>query len=82
MKSPPSPSSNPYPVPFPSPTTRALDGVTKDGAGVIVEGIDVDVVEDVDADTDAGKPVLEDSPVVVRLEIALSLEVVFGNVSK
>lgn len=60
----------------------ALDGVTKDGAEVIVEGTDVDVVADVDADTDAGKPALEDSPVVVRLEIGLSLEVVFGNVSK
>ncbi|KAL9628703.1 MAG: hypothetical protein Q9164_007170 [Protoblastenia rupestris] len=64
LKSPPSPSSNPDPVPIPSPTTSALEGVTKDGAEVIVEGIDVDVVADVDADTDAGEPTLEDSPVV------------------
>ncbi len=49
---------------------------------MIVEGVVVDVVADVDADTDAGEPALEDNPVVVRLEIALSLEVVFGKVSK
>ncbi len=49
---------------------------------MIVEGVDVDVVADVDADIDAGEPALEDSPVVVRLEIALLLEVVFGKLSK
>ncbi len=49
---------------------------------MIVEGVNVDVAADVEADTDAGEPTLEDSPVVVRLEIALSLEVVFGKVSK
>jgi hypothetical protein len=64
--------------------TRALVGVKSEGAKVIVDGTDFDVVAETEAGPDTGEPVpeLEDSPVVERLDTELEIEVVFGNVSK
>jgi hypothetical protein len=81
---PPSPSKRPDPVPLPLPMTIALVGVNSEGAGVIENGTDADVVAEIDAgpETVEPEPEIEDIAVVERFDAELRLDVAFGNVSK
>ena len=81
---PPSPSKRPDPVPLPLPMTIALVGVKSEGAEVMEDGTNADVVAEFDAGPDMVEPVpeIEDIAVVERFDAELKLEVEFGNVSK
>jgi hypothetical protein len=58
--------------------------VKSEGAEVMENGTDADVVAETDAGPDTAEPVAEpeDSAVVEKFDAELEIEVLFGNVSK